>query len=275
MVAISVRAPGVSVMRSRKTSSITETGRPSSSADALAQGRLEGDLAAHGALGDGGDVGFQAGIVGELVDAFLLDHGGIHVGEEQLLAAVGGRLHHDVGARQTSARAGARPAHVGRRPRFRVKGMSAAVAGASQRGCAGAGKQQRARVSTASAASASGRRSGSRHKSWMQAAKRGAYCRADRQRQVGAGAAAGREARRHDRQCQLHAGLSRSAHHHRAADAGGRSARAAPALRPCRCGGELFDRAMAARRRRGARRTRARKAAWRSWSAAPGFISRR
>ena len=32
MVAISVRAPGVSVMRSRRTSSITDTDRPSSSA---------------------------------------------------------------------------------------------------------------------------------------------------------------------------------------------------------------------------------------------------
>ena len=68
--------------------------------------------------------------------------------------------------------------------------------------------------------------------------------RADRQRQVGAGARSGREARRHHHQCRFHAGLSRSAHHHRAADAGGGSAGAASALRPCRRGGELFGRAL-------------------------------
>ncbi len=63
---------------------------------ALAQRRLEGDLAAHGALGDGRDMLLQADEVGELVDAFLADHGGVHVGEEQLLAAPGGRLDGDV-----------------------------------------------------------------------------------------------------------------------------------------------------------------------------------
>ena len=55
-----------------------------------------------------------------------------------------------------------------------------------------------------------------------------------------------------DRQCRFDAGLSRSAHHHRAAVAGRRGARAASALRPCRCGGELFGRPLWLRRRRGA-----------------------
>ena len=65
--------------------------------DTLAQGRLEGDLTAHGPLGDSGDAVLQADRVGELVDAFLFDHGGIHVGQEQALAAVGaGDLHGDV-----------------------------------------------------------------------------------------------------------------------------------------------------------------------------------
>ncbi len=54
--------------------------------DALAQRRLESDLAAHGALGDRRDPALEAGIIGEFVDAFLADHGGIHVGDEQLLA---------------------------------------------------------------------------------------------------------------------------------------------------------------------------------------------
>ena len=49
-----------------------------------------------------------------------------------------------------------------------------------------------------------------------------------------------------DRQCRLHAGLSRPAHPHRAADAGGRGAGAASALRPCRCRRELFGRPLAA-----------------------------
>ena len=62
---------------------------------ALAQRRLERDLAAHGTLGDGRDMRLEPGEVGELVDAFLADHGGIHVGEEQFLApAVCGLNHH-------------------------------------------------------------------------------------------------------------------------------------------------------------------------------------
>ena len=77
--------------------------------------------------------------------------------------------------------------------------------------------------------------------------------RADRERQVGAGAGAGRKARRHDHQCQFHAGLSRPAHHHGAADAGRGGARAAPALRPRRCGGELFRRPLVRGGRRRAR----------------------
>ena len=64
--------------------------------DALAQGRLERDLAAHGALGDRGDMCLEPGEVGQFVDAFLPDHGGIHVGQKKLLASVDPRLHHNV-----------------------------------------------------------------------------------------------------------------------------------------------------------------------------------
>src|SRR5215213_2173029 len=39
---------------------------------------------------------FEAGVVGQLVDAFLSDHSGIHVGDEQALAAGGEGLHHHV-----------------------------------------------------------------------------------------------------------------------------------------------------------------------------------
>ncbi len=71
--------------------------------DALAQSRLEIDLAAHGALGDRGNMLLQAHEGGELVDAFLADHGRIHVGEEQRLAARRRRLddHVDRGAVQS------------------------------------------------------------------------------------------------------------------------------------------------------------------------------
>lgn len=62
----------------------------------FAQGGLEGDLAAHRALGDGGDMRLHTGKVGKFVDAFLADHGGIHVGEKKLLASRRLRLHDNV-----------------------------------------------------------------------------------------------------------------------------------------------------------------------------------
>ena len=55
--------------------------------DALAQGRLEGDLAAHGPLGDRGDRS-RARRSGKFVDAFLADQRRIHVGDQQALAAL-------------------------------------------------------------------------------------------------------------------------------------------------------------------------------------------
>lgn len=42
---------------------------------AFAQRGFEFDLAAHGALGDGGDVRLETDEVGEFVNAFLADHG--------------------------------------------------------------------------------------------------------------------------------------------------------------------------------------------------------
>jgi len=84
--------------------------------DTLAQSRFEIDLAAHGALGDGGDMLLQADEGGELVDAFLADHGRIHVGEEQRLAAGGRRLDDDVdrGTIQSNPDLGFELACVGR-----------------------------------------------------------------------------------------------------------------------------------------------------------------
>ncbi len=67
--------------------------------DTFAQRRLEVDLAAHGALGDLGDMGLHADHVGELVDAFLTDHGRIHVGKEQPLPACRRFLDEDIDRR--------------------------------------------------------------------------------------------------------------------------------------------------------------------------------
>ena len=63
-------------------------GEPLEEQHALAQRRLEGDLAAHGALGDRRDLVARADLGRQLVDAFLLDQGGVHVGDEQFLAAM-------------------------------------------------------------------------------------------------------------------------------------------------------------------------------------------
>ncbi len=64
--------------------------------DALAQRRLELDLAVHRAGGDRGDVLLEPELCGELIDALLVDHGRIHVGDEQAAAAVARRLDDDV-----------------------------------------------------------------------------------------------------------------------------------------------------------------------------------
>ena len=46
--------------------------------------------------GDGRDFRFQPGEVCKFINALLSDHGGVHVGQKQLLAAVDLRLHDDV-----------------------------------------------------------------------------------------------------------------------------------------------------------------------------------
>src|SRR3569833_1289172 len=48
---------------------------------------------------------FQSDKVGELVDALLTDHGGVHVGEEQLLLAMRGGLDDDVDRMLAESRA--------------------------------------------------------------------------------------------------------------------------------------------------------------------------
>ncbi len=64
--------------------------------DPLAQGGLEGNLAIHRARRDFRHLVLQADDVGKFVDAFLADHGGIHIGDEEFLAAALRLLHHEV-----------------------------------------------------------------------------------------------------------------------------------------------------------------------------------
>ena len=103
MVMTSSRPPGVSVMRFLQHLVDDADRHALQQRDALAQRRLELDLAAHGAFGDRCDMGLQPGKIRQLVDAFLADHGGIHVGEKKLLAPERCRLHDDVD-RQVAAR---------------------------------------------------------------------------------------------------------------------------------------------------------------------------
>lgn len=64
--------------------------------DPLDQGWFEFDLAAHGAFGDGGDEGLLADKISHLINAFLPDHGRIHIGDEKPLPPAFGSLHDDV-----------------------------------------------------------------------------------------------------------------------------------------------------------------------------------
>ena len=82
-----VRAPGVSRTRSARQRSIAASSRPLSSATRASSASAKSSSPRIAALGHRRDLGLAAGIVGQLVDAFLADHRRIHVGDEQPLAA--------------------------------------------------------------------------------------------------------------------------------------------------------------------------------------------
>ena len=276
MVAASVRPPGVSVMRFAMTSSTTATGRPFEQRDALAQRGLERDLAAHRALGDRRDMRLQPDIVGKLVDAFLLDDGR-NPCRRRTAACAGSASGCTTTSIGWSFKRGTQP----HRDRFVVRaarrkgnvGGDAGVEDANiHRGREHADRERDRRV-VERGARGIGDESGDVKSSGT--GKGGAYRRADRERQVGARAGACRRARRHDRQCRLDAGLSRPARHHGAAGAGARR-------RGCRTGSTaMWMRRRTIRSGAGSRMSRpvstrcVRRGACRSWSAAPGSISRR
>ncbi len=72
-------------------------------ADTLAQGHLEIQFSVHGPRGDGRDVRTDARLGGQLVNAFLGDHGGIHIGQQQPLASAGRGLNRKVNAHALQA----------------------------------------------------------------------------------------------------------------------------------------------------------------------------
>ena len=91
------RPPGVSVMRLAMISSTTPIGRPFSRAT---RSRKAGSKAisprmARSVMAETSS--FRPDEIGEFVDAFLPDHGGIHIGEKQPLApALGDGLDHEI-----------------------------------------------------------------------------------------------------------------------------------------------------------------------------------
>ena len=96
IVATSSRPPDASVSAARYDVVDHCRIQPLQQRDALAQRRLEGDFAVHRTGGNGCDVLLDADLVGKLVDAFLVDHGRIHVGDQNFLGASLALLHNDI-----------------------------------------------------------------------------------------------------------------------------------------------------------------------------------
>ena len=139
--------------------------------------------------------GLEADEVGQFVDAFLLDHGGIHVGEQQPLAPARALA----GPRRRRARRRARSRSRARQRAVvvfgRVEGNVGRDAPCEPVGRLGALAGPRARASSERvrrARAVTGWRSGWRqgHRAHERARSGGAYRRPDGERQVGPGAGA-------------------------------------------------------------------------------------
>ena len=108
MVRTRVRPPGVSVMRSAITLSTAATGRPLSRAT---RSRSAGSNAISPRIARSvmaATCGLEPGEIGQFVDAFLPDHGGIHVGDKSFLRRGPVRCTTRRSGRRRSPRAGDR-----------------------------------------------------------------------------------------------------------------------------------------------------------------------
>ena len=131
MVRTSSTAPLASVMRRSMILSITDVSRPLSSAT---RSRKAGSKAISPFIDRAvmrRDLRLDADFGRQLVDAFLVDHGGIHVGDQDLLAASLRLLHDDVDRARMTASAGA-PLRLRTRWRRPAARRSQAMPSASQ-----------------------------------------------------------------------------------------------------------------------------------------------
>ena len=168
----------------------------------LAQRRLEFQLAAHGAFGDGGDPGLEARHVGQFVQAFDIDDGGIHVGDQQLLLrrAVATRL-------MSSFKPFSQHARLGQQGRGVLRIHRQIESMAPAKGYARAPASRAANNSGSAPAPMTFRTKADIL--LIDEMRRRAYCRPDRERQVCRRAGFGRAHRRRADQRRFHAGLSR------------------------------------------------------------------
>ena len=209
---------------------MTAAGKFGEQRDALAQGRFEGDFAAHRALGDFGDFRADARRVREFVDAFLPDQRRIHVGDQQALGAPGGGLDDKVGAMLLCERR-QRLARGGIAVEKEVQGDAGIEPPApreARQGLRGAREKGIAELRLRGIDDERGDEGGRGHElSVAIENSRAPHCRPDRERQVRRRARACAEVRRHDRQRRFDAGLSRLASPDRAPERGRGSSGAA------------------------------------------------
>ena len=158
----------------------------------LAQRGGEIEFTPHRALGDRGDLRLDPGIVGEFVDAFLPDHGRIHVGDEQPRNLEQTRRTGSGRCRGSAGRGsrGPRPVRLraaGSRWRCCRSGRVSAIATGQPRAASSSRAASRLLASVAVSAI---RRAMSTDDSLQKArptAAAGAHCRADRERQERSG----------------------------------------------------------------------------------------
>ena len=100
--------------------------KPRQQRHALTQCGFKRNLTAHRAFGDGADQWLQADEIGQFINTFLPDDGGIHIGKKQRLPPSCNRLHNDINGAPlegiASTRAGGRAIHARLRRKQHIHG---------------------------------------------------------------------------------------------------------------------------------------------------------